>query len=62
MEVLYDFEAQDKAELSVVTGQTVILIRPHDRIGCKEWWLVRTDTAKGYVPATYLEEYNVESS
>ena len=60
--MLYDFEAQDKAELSVVPGQSVTLIRPHDRIGCKEWWLVRTETGKGYVPAAYLAEYNAESS
>lgn len=52
--VLYNFDAQDRAELSVEAGQVVTLICPHDRIGCREWWLVCRGQKKGYVPATYL--------
>ena len=34
----------------------------HDRIGCREWWLVEvSDSEKGYAPATYLAEYNPEN-
>lgn len=53
--VVYDFEAQDKAELSVWAGHTVILQCPHDRIGCTEWWLVKSQNGTGYVPASFLE-------
>jgi len=60
--VLYEFEAQDRAELSVGAGQVVTLLCAHDRIGCREWWLVEiSDSEKGYVPATYLAEYNPEN-
>lgn len=62
LEVLYDFEAQDQAELSVSAGQYISLICPHDRIGCVEWWLVRTTSSQGYVPATYLAECTCSSS
>ena len=62
LEVLYDFEAQDKAELSVRAGQVVTLLCAHDRIGCQEWWLVQTsDSKKGYVPATYLAKDNPQN-
>lgn len=57
LQVVYDFEAQDKAELSVSAGHTVILRCPHDRIGCTEWWLVESQQGTGYVPASFLE-YN----
>ena len=53
--VLYDFEAQDKAELSVCAGQTVTLRCPSDRIGCPEWWLVECPHGTGYVPANFLD-------
>ena len=55
LKVLYDFESQDRAELSVTAGQLLTLLCPHDRIGSKEWWLVQSNgLGKGYVPATYL--------
>lgn len=62
--VLFDFEGQDDAELSVVTGQVVVLLCAHDRIGCKDWWLVQQQDPPspggkpgfGYVPAGYLTE------
>ena len=35
LEMLHDFEAQDRAELSVgAAGQTVTPLYAHDRIGC----------------------------
>ncbi|XP_064384437.1 dynamin-binding protein-like isoform X2 [Halichondria panicea] len=57
LEVLYDFDAQDSAELSLTRGEVVVLRCPHDRIGCEEWWLVESGVGhRGYVPATYLEK------
>lgn len=53
--VMYDFEAQDKAELNVSAGHIVILKCPHDRIGCTEWCLVESQHGIGYVPASFLE-------
>lgn len=56
LRVLYDFEAQDSAELSVLAGQTVQLLCAHDRLGCKEWWLVKDQENQGYVPAAYFTQ------
>ena len=55
--VLFSFEAQDSAELSVHAGQLVFLLCPHDKIGCEEWWLVSDfqQTSQGYVPSSYLQ-------
>ena len=58
LEVLFDFVGQDPAELSVKVGESVVLQCPHDRIGCKEWWLVQHNQNQGYVPASYLTQYN----
>ena len=48
--------------MSVSAGQVVTLLCPHDRIGCKEWWLVQAGEDKGYVPATYLSEHKPSTS
>lgn len=55
LQVMYNFSAQDSAELSVTAGQRVRLMCAHDRLGCKEWWLVQDmQHSQGYIPATYL--------
>lgn len=74
LQVLFDFVGQDSAELSVVADQIVILLCAHDRIGCKEWWLVQevepqdppspggvARHGQGYVPAAYLTECTGDS-
>lgn len=61
LQVLFEFFSEDPSELSVVAGQCVLLVCPHDRIGCKEWWLVQAQAKQGYVPATYLTEYGGEA-
>ena len=70
LQVLFDFVGQDEAELSVVAGEVVVLLCAHDRIGCKEWWLVQQDPSgagggaactQGYVPAAYLEQLHTDS-
>ena len=54
--VLYDFDAEEQSvELSVQKGNIVYLIAPHDQLGCPDWWLVRKEDKKGYVPASYLK-------
>lgn len=62
LQVLFDFVGQDPAELSVKVGECVVLQCPHDRIGCKEWWLVQHNHTQGYVPASYLTGYNENPS
>jgi len=47
--------SQDKAELSVASGQVVTLLCVHDRIGCRELWVVEiSDSEKGYNYASNL--------
>ena len=54
--VLYDFEAQDKVELSVHANDIVLIL---DDTSDPDWWKVKTVSKKipmeGFVPATYLE-------
>jgi len=56
LHVLYDFEADDSAELCVLAGQKVRLLCCHDKSGCEDWWLVQHigGESEGYVPATYV--------
>ena len=56
IQVMFNFSAQNSSELSVVAGQIVRLLCAHDRLGCKDWWLVQDleQHTQGYIPATYL--------
>lgn len=56
LQVLYSFVGLDPAELSVSVGDSVVLLCPHDKLGCREWWLVQCQDTQGYVPASYLTE------
>ena len=51
---LYDFTARTTNELSIVSGQPLIVLQKHDRDGNAEWWLVDGNGTKGFVPANYL--------
>ena len=56
LQIMYEFVGEDPAELSVRVGESVVLVCAHDRIGCKEWWLVQAqDSRQGYVPASYCK-------
>ena len=58
-QVLFSFDANSDAELSVEEGELVWLLKSHDLTGNSEWWLVEKEGgAKGFVPATYLEINN----
>ncbi len=63
LHVLYDFEAQDSAELSVLAGHKLKLLCCHDKLGCPDWWLVEDTSGErqGYVPATFMTFQPVNS-
>ncbi|XP_017878070.1 dynamin-binding protein-like [Ceratina calcarata] len=53
----YDFSINTPGTLSVVKGQALRLVRPHDEKGNDEWWLMEDRYGnKGYVPQNYLRE------
>ena len=52
--VAYDFLAENRGELSVASGQLVTLLALHDLSGDTDWYLVRTESEEGYVPANFL--------
>ena len=52
--VAYDFLAENRGELSVASGQLVTLLALHDHSGDTDWYLVRTESEEGYVPANFL--------
>ncbi|XP_014482801.1 PREDICTED: dynamin-binding protein-like [Dinoponera quadriceps] len=52
---MYDFAANIPGTLSIMNGQALRLLRPHDEKGNDEWWLVENrDGKQGYVPRNYL--------
>ena len=58
-QVLFTFDANSDAELSVEEGELVWLLKSHDLTGNSEWWLVEKEGGtKGFVPASYLEINN----
>ncbi|KAK9293746.1 hypothetical protein QLX08_011401 [Tetragonisca angustula] len=53
----YDFSTKIPGTLSIVKGQALRLVRPHDEKGNDEWWLMEDRYGnKGYVPKNYLCE------
>ncbi|XP_077589407.1 rho guanine nucleotide exchange factor 37 isoform X1 [Stigmatopora nigra] len=51
----YSFTARGNHEVSVVAGQPVRVLEPHDKRGNPEWSLVEGhDRQRGYVPSNYL--------
>ncbi|XP_043256259.1 dynamin-binding protein-like isoform X1 [Colletes gigas] len=53
----YDFLENILGTLSIVKGQALRLVRPHDEKGNDEWWLMEDRYGnKGYVPKNYLRE------
>lgn len=52
---LYDFNGNQQATLSVVKGQALKLIAPHDQKGNEEWCLMENrEGDRGYVPRNYM--------
>ncbi|XP_029035776.2 dynamin-binding protein-like [Osmia bicornis bicornis] len=53
----YDFSVNITGTLTIIKGQALRLVRPHDEKGNDEWWLMEDRYGnKGYVPQNYLRE------
>nr|XP_057910608.1 rho guanine nucleotide exchange factor 37 [Doryrhamphus excisus]XP_057910621.1 rho guanine nucleotide exchange factor 37 [Doryrhamphus excisus]XP_057910629.1 rho guanine nucleotide exchange factor 37 [Doryrhamphus excisus]XP_057910637.1 rho guanine nucleotide exchange factor 37 [Doryrhamphus excisus] len=51
----YSFTARGNHEISIVAGEPVRVLEPHDKRGSREWSLVEVrDRQRGYVPSNYL--------
>ncbi|XP_061895767.1 rho guanine nucleotide exchange factor 37-like isoform X1 [Entelurus aequoreus] len=51
----YNFTARGNHEVSVVAGEPVRVLEPHDKRGSREWSLVEVrGRRRGYVPSNYL--------
>ena len=52
---LFDFTGNQEATISVLKGQALKLIRPHDEKGNNAWWLMENrNGVQGYVPRDYV--------
>ena len=54
-EVMYDFEARNRDEISCLAGQVVYILAKSDA----EWWLVEHSGQKGLIPSNFLQERTV---
>ena len=53
--VLYDFETDEREEVSVEEGDIVTVLRVGDDSGNNEWCFIEARGKHGYVPFNYLE-------
>ncbi|CAI9573796.1 unnamed protein product [Staurois parvus] len=50
----YPFTARSNYEVSIMAGEPVTVLEPHDKEGRPEWSLVEVSGQRGYVPSSYL--------
>lgn len=50
----YSFTARSNYEVSIMAGEPVTVVEPHDKEGRPEWSLVEVSGQRGYVPSSYL--------
>ncbi|XP_053319331.1 rho guanine nucleotide exchange factor 37 [Spea bombifrons] len=58
---LYAFSARSSYEVSLIEGEPVTVLEPHDKKGSKEWSLVEVRGQRGYVPSNYISKVPVLS-
>jgi len=53
-QMLYDFTARDNSEVTMATGDEVIILDDHTS---EEWWMIRVakNGKEGFVPSSYVE-------
>nr|DBA30875.1 TPA: hypothetical protein GDO54_006804 [Pyxicephalus adspersus] len=50
----YPFTARSNYEVSIMAGEPITILEPHDKEGRPEWSLVEVRGQRGYVPSNYL--------
>ncbi|KAM5172624.1 rho guanine nucleotide exchange factor 37 [Mantella aurantiaca] len=58
----YPFMARSNYEVSVMAGEPVTVLEPHDKEGRPEWSLVEASGQRGYVPTSYLIRVPVQAN
>lgn len=58
----YPFTARSNYEVSIMAGEPVTVLEPHDKEGRPEWSLVEVRGQRGYVPSSYLVKVPVISN
>uniref|UniRef100_A0A3Q2XEM9 Rho guanine nucleotide exchange factor 38 n=1 Tax=Hippocampus comes TaxID=109280 RepID=A0A3Q2XEM9_HIPCM len=59
---VYAFQARCDQELTLQEYQHVRILQFNDLGGNKEWWLAEVDGQRGYVPANYLERFQLSAN
>ncbi|XP_075065709.1 rho guanine nucleotide exchange factor 37 [Mixophyes fleayi] len=58
----YSFTARSSYEVSIMEGEQVTVLEPHDKNGSPEWSLVEVGGQRGYVPSNYLVRIPVQEN
>ncbi|KAM9313204.1 rho guanine nucleotide exchange factor 37 [Gastrophryne carolinensis] len=58
----YPFAARSQFEVSIMAGEPVSVLEPHDKEGRPEWSLVEVNGRRGYVPSSYLIRVPVQAN
>ncbi|XP_018408544.1 PREDICTED: rho guanine nucleotide exchange factor 37 [Nanorana parkeri] len=58
----YPFTARSNYEVSIMAGDPVKVLEPHDKEGRPEWSLVEVSGQRGYVPSNYLIRVAVQAN
>ncbi|OCT88630.1 hypothetical protein XELAEV_18017259mg [Xenopus laevis] len=58
----YGFTARSDYEASLIAGEPVTVLEPHDKKGSTEWSLVEVRGQRGYVPSSYLLRVPVQNT
>ncbi|XP_068133229.1 LOW QUALITY PROTEIN: rho guanine nucleotide exchange factor 37 [Hyperolius riggenbachi] len=58
----YSFTARSNYEVTIMAGEPVTVVEPHDKEGRPEWSLVEVRGQRGYVPSSYLITVPVQAA
>ncbi|XP_053573070.1 rho guanine nucleotide exchange factor 37 isoform X2 [Bombina bombina] len=56
----YPYTARSNYEVTVMGGEPVTVLEPHDKKGSPEWSLVEVNGQRGYIPSNYLMKVPVQ--
>ncbi|XP_031754683.1 rho guanine nucleotide exchange factor 37 isoform X2 [Xenopus tropicalis] len=58
----YGFTARSDYEATIIAGEHITVLEPHDKKGSPEWSLVEVRGQRGYVPSSYLVRVPVQNT